>query len=123
MPNWQFALLTLVINVVLTQVSSNVIQPVVYGGAVTITATSVVIGVSLGLALGGVLDAFLVVPIMGTLRALVYYLMSKLAQRDPYLDEDMPDPSGAGFFSEILFHRRGASTSQAEESQVEVGKL
>jgi predicted PurR-regulated permease PerM len=104
MPNWQFALLTLAINGVLTQISSNVIQPVVYGGAVRITATSVVIGVSLGLAVGGVLGAFLVVPIMGTLRVLLHYTMSKLSQRDPYPDEEMSESSGVGFFSEVLFY-------------------
>jgi hypothetical protein len=102
----------------LTQVSSNVIQPVVYGGAVKISATSVVIGVSLGLAVGGILAAFLVVPIMGTLRVLVNYLMSKLTGRDPYPDEEMPDPSGEGFYSEILYHRRGRSASQTGETQV-----
>jgi predicted PurR-regulated permease PerM len=117
MPNWQFALLTFAVNGVLTQTSSNVIQPVVYGGAVSISATSVVIGVSLGLALGGILGAFLVVPIMGTLRVLVYYLISKLAGRDPYPAEEPPDPSGEGFFSEVFYFRRGPSASQAEETQ------
>ena len=90
MPNWQFALLTLVINGVLTQSSSNVIQPVVYGGAVKISATAVVIGVSLGLAVGGILGALLVVPITGTLRELVALLLGVVSENPTTKDAKTP---------------------------------
>jgi predicted PurR-regulated permease PerM len=112
MPNWQFALLTVLINGILTQIAHTVIQPLTYGEAVDISATSMVVGVSLGLALGGILGAFLVVPIIGTLRILVHYLMSKVTQRDPYPDEEMPDPSGEGFFSEVFYFRRRLLASE-----------
>ena len=34
--------------------------------------------------------AFLIVPILGTVRVIVMYLMAKVMQRDPFPGEEMP---------------------------------
>jgi hypothetical protein len=50
----------------------------------------IIIGIIIGTALGGALGAFLIVPILGTVRVIVMYLMAKIMQRDPFPGEEMP---------------------------------
>ena len=58
--------------------------------AVSLPLPVIIIGIIVGTALGGALGAFLIVPILGTARVIVIYLMAKVRQRDPFPGEEMP---------------------------------
>ena len=51
----------------------------------------IIVGIIVGTALGGALGAFLIVPILGTARVIVLYLMAKVMQHDPFPGEVMPE--------------------------------
>jgi predicted PurR-regulated permease PerM len=90
MPNGTFALLVVGINLVISQVIWNGIAPKIMGDAVALPLPVIIVGIVLGTAIGGVLGAFLVVPILGTVRVIFFYLMNKITRRDPYPDEEAP---------------------------------
>lgn len=95
LPNFLVALLVIGINLVISQVIWNVVAPKILGDAVALPLPVIIIGVFIGAAAGGILGAFLVAPIMGTLRVLVVYLLRKLGERDPFPDahgQGVPDP-------------------------------
>lgn len=89
--NVTFALLVVVVNLVWTQVIWNVVAPKIMGEAVSLPLPVIIIGIGIGAALGGILGAFLIVPIAGTLRILVIYMIAKINIRDPFPGENMPE--------------------------------
>ncbi len=89
--NGTFALLVVVINLVISQLIWNVVAPKIMGDAVSLPLPVIIVGIIIGTALGGALGAFLIVPILGTMRVIVMYLMSKVMQRDPFPGELMPE--------------------------------
>lgn len=91
MPNGTFALLVVVVNLIISQFIWNVIAPKIMGDAVSLPLPVIIIGIIIGTALGGALGAFLIVPILGTVRVIVIYLMAKVMQRDPFPGETMPE--------------------------------
>lgn len=84
MPNGLFALLVVVVNLLISQVIWNVVAPKILGDALDLPLPVIIVGVFIGAALGGVLGAFLVAPIVSTLRVLVFYVIRKIAQEDPF---------------------------------------
>jgi predicted PurR-regulated permease PerM len=90
MSNVTFALLVVGINLVISQVIWNVVAPKILGDAIALPVPVIILGVFIGAAVGGAIGAFLIVPILGTVRVIVSYLISKIQQRDPYPGEDMP---------------------------------
>lgn len=84
MSNGLFALLVVVVNLLISQVIWNVVAPKILGDALDLPLPVIIVGVFIGAALGGVLGAFLVAPIMSTLRVIVFYVISKIAQEDPF---------------------------------------
>ncbi len=90
MGNGTFALLVVGINLVISQIIWNVVAPKIMGDAVSLPLPVIIVGIIIGTALGGALGAFLIVPILGTARVIVLYLMSKVMQRDPFPGEEMP---------------------------------
>jgi predicted PurR-regulated permease PerM len=80
-------LLVVGINLVVSQIIWNGVAPKIIGSAVALPLPVIIVGIVIGTAVGGVLGAFLVVPILGTLRVIVYYLIMKITQRDPYPNE------------------------------------
>lgn len=91
MPNPTFAVLVVVVNLMISQLIWNVVAPKILGDAISLPIPVIILGVFIGAALGGAAGAFLIVPILGTLRILVMYLISKINQRDPFPGEDVPD--------------------------------
>ncbi|NWF68298.1 MAG: AI-2E family transporter [Chloroflexi bacterium] len=91
MSNTTFALLVVLVNVVWTQVIWNVVAPKIMGDAVALPLPVIILGIMLGTAVGGILGAFLVVPMMGTLRVILLYLLRKISQKDPFPDESAPE--------------------------------
>ncbi|MBI1278368.1 MAG: AI-2E family transporter [Anaerolineaceae bacterium] len=88
--NGTFALLVVGINLVISQIIWNVVAPKIMGDAVSLPLPVIIVGIIVGTALGGALGAFLIVPILGTARVIVVYLMAKIMQRDPFPGEHMP---------------------------------
>ncbi len=84
------AIVTVLVNLVISQVIWNVIAPKVMGDAVNLPLPLIILGIIIGAAVGGALGAFLIVPILGMVRVLIAYLMAKVARRDPYPGEEMP---------------------------------
>jgi predicted PurR-regulated permease PerM len=90
LPNGTFAILVVVVNLIWTQVIWNVVAPKIMGEAVSLPLPLIIIGIMLGTAVGGILGAFLVVPMMGTLRVILIYLIKKINQQDPFPNEIAP---------------------------------
>jgi predicted PurR-regulated permease PerM len=102
MPNLTFALLVLLINVVITQVTYNFLALPIVGKFVKLPTAVVLVGVLVGVALGSIVLAFLAVPILSTLTTIGGYILSKIDRREPFPGEDVPDPPEEGFFSQLL---------------------
>ncbi|MEJ2557535.1 MAG: AI-2E family transporter [Anaerolineae bacterium] len=119
MPNGTFTLLVTVINVAITQVSYNFIALPLVGRYVRLPVAAVFVGVLVGLALGNIVLAFLIVPILSTLRLLGSYILSKVMRREPFPGEMLPESSEVGFFSQLLIQdlpSRDVDTALAKSS-------
>lgn len=89
--NLTFTLLVLVVYVVVVQAQANVMAPLITGKAVSMSPAAILIGLIVGLQVAGLVGAILVVPVMGTGKELVKYLMAKLVDRDPFEDNSRAD--------------------------------
>jgi len=97
-PHGIMALLVVGINLVITQIIWNVIAPKILGDALDLPLPVIVVGVFIGAAAGGVLGAFLVAPIMATIRVVVAYLWHKVNMEDPFPNEEAPFQWGENSF-------------------------
>lgn len=102
MSNGTFALLVLAINVIITQITYNFFALPIVGKFVKLPTAVVFVGVLIGVALGSIILAFLAVPILSTVTIVGGYVLAKIAQREPFPGETLPDPPEAGFFSQLL---------------------
>lgn len=96
MNNGTFALLVVGINLIISQIIWNGVAPKIMGDAVSLPLPVIIVGIIVGTALGGALGAFLIVPILGTVRVIVLYLMAKVMQRDPFPGEVRPEFEALG---------------------------
>lgn len=99
--NGTFALLVGIVMTIYSQLVYNVVSPVVVGKSVNLPVVVVIVGVIIGFALAGVLGAFLVVPVISTLRITVGYLLAKIAQREPFPGEEIVELPKLGLFSQF----------------------
>lgn len=90
MANGTFALFVVGVNLIISQLIWNVIAPKIMGDAVSLPLPVIIIGIVVGTAVGGALGAFLIVPILGSIRVILLYLMSKINQHDPFPGEVAP---------------------------------
>jgi predicted PurR-regulated permease PerM len=97
-----FTVLVTAINVVITQVSYNFVALPVIGKFVRLPVAAVLIGVLAGVAMGNILLAFLVVPILSTLTIFGGYLLAKVAGREQDLENVPEDHKKVGFFSQLV---------------------
>jgi predicted PurR-regulated permease PerM len=102
MSNGTFALLVVAINVVITQVTYNFFALPIVGKFVKLPTAVVFVGVLIGVALNSIILAFLAVPILSTVTIVGGYVLAKVAQREPFPGETLPDPPEAGFFSQLV---------------------
>ncbi len=89
-PHGILALLVVGINLFITQIIWNAVAPKILGDALDLPLPVIIVGVFIGAAAGGVLGAFLVAPIMATMRVLIAYTWSKINLQDPYPGELEP---------------------------------
>ncbi|MFN8452039.1 MAG: AI-2E family transporter [Anaerolineae bacterium] len=89
-PHPIMALLVVGVNLVISQLIWNVIAPKILGDALNLPLPVIIVGVFAGAAAGGVLGAFLVAPVMASLRVLLSYLWYKINLQDPFPGEQAP---------------------------------
>ncbi len=112
MPNWQFALIVTVINVLITQGLYNFVGLPITSKFVKLPVAVVLIGVLTGLAQGSLLIAFLTVPIISTIITVGSYALAKVTAREPFPDQALPADPEPGFFSQLLFEPVHAAQSK-----------
>lgn len=81
-----FTILVLIVNILISQVIWNLIAPKILGDYLNLPLPVIIVGVFIGAAFGGILGAFLVAPLMGTLRVVYGYIVSKISMEDPFKD-------------------------------------
>ncbi len=89
-PHPVMALLVVGINLLITQIIWNVLAPKVLGDALNLPLAVIIVGVFVGAAAGGVLGAFLVAPVIASLRVFLAYLWHKINLEDPFPNEPAP---------------------------------
>ena len=108
-----FTLVVLVSLLVVNQIIFSFISPRISSAAVSVPAAVIVVGVLLGLSIAGILGALLVVPIIGSLRLFVNYVLSKIALREPFPGEE-PSTEQMGFFSQVLYVKQSSAPPQTK---------
>ena len=101
MSNGLFALLVIGISLVINQVMWSTVAPAILGDALDLPLAVIIIGVFIGTAVGGILGAFLVAPIMASTRVLLKYIFAKLAGIDPFPGEETPGVLTEGLFTYV----------------------
>lgn len=105
MPHGVLALFVVGVNLVINQIIWNVVAPKILGDALDLPLPVIIVGVFIGAAAGGILGAFLVAPIMATLRVIVSYLWYKINMQDPFPGEDAPFDWGDDLFENRTTNR------------------
>jgi predicted PurR-regulated permease PerM len=100
--NGTFAILVVIVNLAISQIIWNVVAPKILGDAVNLPLPVIIVGIFIGAALGGILGAFLITPIIGTVRVITVYLLKKIERQDPFPGQE---PSGAPLGSMIAANR------------------
>lgn len=75
--NWAFALIIAGVYIAIQQVGSLIIQPKVLGRELDLPPLVVLVAVIAGAALGGIVGLYLAVPLLVTIRELVYYAQKR----------------------------------------------
>jgi predicted PurR-regulated permease PerM len=92
--NGTLALLVVIVNLAISQIIWNVVGPKILGDAVNLPLPIIIVGVLVGAALGGILGAFLITPIIGTVRVITVYLLRKIGQQDPFPGQEPSESLG-----------------------------
>ncbi len=88
----------LLINLVMQQLIWNILAPKIIGDAVSVPLPFIIVGLFVGASVGGILGAFLISPILGTLKVILMYTLRKLADEDPYPQQANPRFNEKGIF-------------------------
>lgn len=88
--NFGFALITVAIYFIIQQLEAYILVPRIIGGNVRLHPVVVVAGVAIGYNIGGIFGAFFAAPVIATLRVLGGYIHAKLLDREPFLDQPLP---------------------------------
>jgi predicted PurR-regulated permease PerM len=87
---WSDALIVLVIIVVVQQLEGNVFQPMLQSRGLGLHATVVLLAVTLGGSLAGIVGSLLAVPVAALLAVVWRYIREQLSEPPP----PEPDPAG-----------------------------
>ncbi len=97
-----FTILVAVINTITTQISYNIIAVPIIGRYVRLPAALVLIAVLIGVGTGNFLLAFLIVPLLASVRIGAGYILSKSSGLDPYPGEEAPETPEEGLFGQLV---------------------
>jgi predicted PurR-regulated permease PerM len=115
------ALIVLIIVLVVQQIEGNVLQPVIQGRGFNLHAAVVILAVTAGSSLAGILGAFLGVPVAALIAVIYRYARDELDERSPEINDDgtqaalIGDESGAAVIQEPVTPPTGG---QSEERPV-----
>jgi predicted PurR-regulated permease PerM len=87
------ALITLAIIVLVQQLEGNVFQPIIQSRGLGLHAAVVLLAVTLGGSLAGIVGSLLAVPVAALIAVIWNYVREQLGDQEP---EPGPDPAGAG---------------------------
>ena len=113
-----FTILVFVINGIVTQVIFTFVSPLIMSKQVKLPTLVIIIGVTLGLVLAGILGALLVVPLMSTIKLVMSYIFAKLSDREPFPDEEVSEAESRGFFSQMYQNRKELQQAAAPAEPV-----
>jgi len=82
------ALIVLVIVLLVQQIEGNVLQPIIQGRGFNLHAAVVILAVTAGSSLAGIIGAFLSVPIAALIAVTYRYVRDQLDRRDPEVADD-----------------------------------
>lgn len=85
---WVTALIMLGVVLLVQQVESHILQPLIMGRAVSLHPLAVVLGVAGGSFLFGIVGALFAVPVMAVVNTVVKYLATRSWERDPAVRAD-----------------------------------
>lgn len=113
---WLVAVIALGVVLLVQQLESNLLQPLLLGRAVQIHALGVVLAIAVGVVVSGIIGALLAVPIVAVLNAAIRSLLS---EEDPDAETGEPseelEPAGVG--SPGSTSPRSQSTGSATNAQ------
>ena len=84
-------LLVWIVNMLINQFIRLVIFPKLAGKAVRLPVFLVILGLVVAALFWGVIGVILVIPLMGTVRELLFYVMRKINRQEPYPDEKLKE--------------------------------
>ena len=90
------AIIIFVIVLVVQQLEGNVLQPLIQGRGFNLHAAVVILAVTAGGNLAGIIGAFLAVPVAALIAVVYRYLRDELDHRDPEVADDGTRPRLAG---------------------------
>jgi predicted PurR-regulated permease PerM len=93
---WQTALIVLAIVVVVQQIEGNVLQPIIQGRGFNLHAGVVILAVTAGGSLAGIIGAFLGVPVAALIAVVYRYVRDELDGRSPEVTDDGTRPEIRG---------------------------
>jgi predicted PurR-regulated permease PerM len=79
-----FTLLVVALYLVVVQLHANLMAPFITGKAVKLSPATIMIGLLVGIHVGGIVGALLVVPVVATGKEYGRYVLAKLTDRDPF---------------------------------------
>lgn len=85
---WTLSLVVLIVNMLVNQVVRLVIFPKLAGKAVHLPVFLVILGLVVAAVLWGVVGVILVIPLLGTVREVLNYVLRKINLQDPYPGEE-----------------------------------
>jgi predicted PurR-regulated permease PerM len=96
--NIGFAILVAVLYLIVVQLQANLMAPLITGRAVSLSPATVIIGLLVGVQVGGLVGAILVVPVIATGKEYGRYVIAKLTDGDPFPPRkpDRTDDDGPG---------------------------
>jgi predicted PurR-regulated permease PerM len=90
------ALIVLGIVILVQQVEGNVLQPIIQGRGFNLHAAVVILAVTAGSSLAGIIGAFLSVPVAALIAVVYRYIREELDARSPEIADDGTRPELAG---------------------------
>jgi predicted PurR-regulated permease PerM len=101
------ALIVLAIVLVVQQIEGNVLQPIIQGRGFNLHAAIVILAVTAGSSLAGIIGAFLSVPVAALIAVIYRYVRDELDEKSPEIADDGTRPrlTGDGDGAEVVHER------------------
>jgi predicted PurR-regulated permease PerM len=80
-----FAVIVIIAYTLIQQLESNIVAPKVMGNSVKLPPLVVLVSITAGFQVAGVLGAILAVPVVANLKTILSYLWAKVHGRDPWV--------------------------------------